>query len=409
MEGKGQERLPLQGVRVADFTWAWAGPYATMLLALLGAEVIKVESKHRLDHARMRTLASGFSAEDIDSSAVFNDLNLNKMGITLDLKRPQAIDLARRLVSVCDVVAENFRPGVMDRLGLGYQMLRQVKTDIIMLSSSALGAVGPERNYIGFAPTFAAMGGAAHLTGFPDSRPVPLMGSSDLRSATTSAFSILVALYHRAVTGEGQHIDLSSTETIAVNIGDAIMDYFLNRRVAERQGNRDDIMAPHNCYPCRGKDAWVSIAVATDSEWNGLCDAAGHSEWASDDRFCDSYRRWNNQEELDRLIAEWTRGFTPMELMERLQRCGVAAVPSFHGTELFGDPHMQARRFHAEVTHPNLGRRITIAPPWHLSGTPASINRCSPLLGEHNEYVFGELLGMSKTEIDRFREEGVLS
>jgi benzylsuccinate CoA-transferase BbsF subunit len=400
-------RLPLEGIRITDFTWAWAGPYATLLLAFMGAEVIKIETNKRPDHARMRALASGPGAKDPDLSPIFNDLNLNKMAITLDLAHPKAVSLAKRLVSISDVVAENFRPGVMDRLGLGYDTLKEVKPDIVMLSSSSLGAVGPESKYAGYAPIFAAHGGLAYLTGYPETRPVPLMGSSDLRSAATSAFAILIALYHRARTGEGQLIDLSSAETISVLIGDALLDYIMNGRVPIRKGNRDEIMAPHNCYPCQGEDKWVSIAIATEEEWQSFCDVLGNPPWIRDDKFRDTYRRWQNQEELDRLIGDWTVNQTHHEVTERLQQAGVAAIPSFNGTELFQDPHLKERGFSTEVTHPKIGKRIVLAPPWKFSDTPAQISRRGPLLGEHNEYIFGDLLGVPEAEIVQMGEEGV--
>ena len=400
--------LPLEGVRIADFTWAWAGPFATELLAFLGAEVIKIESSQRPDHARIRSLTLGLSTKHLDNSPVFNDLNLNKMSLALDLTKPKAIDIARKLVAVSDVVTENYRPGVMDKLGLGYDVLKKIKPDIIMLSSSALGSEGPESGYAGFAPTFAALGGAAHLTGYPDKRPVPLMGSSDLRSASTSAFAILVALYHKANTGEGQYIDLSSTETIAINISDAIMDYMMNGRVAVRKGNRDEALAPHNVYPCKN-DRWVSIVVATDEEWAAFCGAMGNPAWAKDERFADAHRRWLNQDELDKLIGEWTINFTHYEAMELLQKAGVAAVAALQGVELYSDPHLKARDVSVEVVHPNIGRRVALGPPWKFSATPARVKHCGPLLGEHTEYVLGEILGISSEEIAALKEAGVLS
>jgi len=400
-------RLPLDGIRITDFTWAWAGPYATMLLAFMGAEVIKIETNKRPDHARLRALATGLGSKDPDLSSIFNDLNLNKMAITLDLAQPKAVALAKRLVGISDVVAENFRPGVMNRLGLAYDALKEVKPDIVMLSSSSLGAVGTESKYAGYAPIFAAHGGLAYLTGYPNARPVPLMGSSDLRSAATSAFAILIALYHRARTGEGQHIDLSSVETISVLIGDALLDYIMNDRIPIRKGNRDEIMAPHNCYPCQGEDKWVSIAIASEEEWQSFCDALGNPPWTREEPFRDAYRRWQNQDELDRLIGEWTINYTHYDVMERLQQVGVAAIPSFDGTELFQDPHFKERGLATEVIHPKIGKRIVLAPPWKFSDTPAQISRRGPLLGEHNEYVFGDLLGIPKAEVAQMEEEGV--
>jgi len=401
-------RTPLEGIRIADFTWAWAGPYATMMLGFMGAEVIKIESRKRPDHSRMRSLAAGPTFGGPDQAPIFNDLNLNKMSVTLDMTQPKAVELGKRVVSISDVVVENFRPGVMDKLGLGYEALKEVKPDIIMLSSSAVGGIGPDRQYVGYAPTFSALGGLAHLTGYPDGPPIPLMGSSDLRSAATSTFAILTALYYRAQTGEGQHIDLSSTETIAVLIGEAFLEYTMNNRVPFREGNRDGIMAPHNCYPCQGDSNWVSIAVATEEEWQALCHAIGNPHWVSDAKFADAYRRWQNQEELDKLIGEWTINYTHREVMEMLQKAGVAAVPSLSGLELWEDPHLRERVFAKEVQHPAIGKRIVVNAPWKFSATPAQVSRYGPLLGEHNEYVFGELLGMPKEEIQRLMEEGVI-
>ena len=398
----------LAGIRVADFTWAWAGPYATMLLAFMGAEVIKIESMKRSDLARRSAFTTGQSFTGLDQSSVFNDLNLNKLSVTLNLSQPKGVELAKQIVRISDVVAQNMRPGVMDRLGLGYEALAQIKPDIIMLSSSACGAIGPERNYVGYAPTFAALGGVTHITGYPDGPPVPLTGAIDIRSATTSAFAILAALNYRQRTGRGQHIDLSSQETITVLIGDVLMDYIMNQRSPFRSGNRDATMAPHNCYRCKGRDKWVSIAVATDEEWKALCQAMGNPRWTEEEKFSSSYQRWENQGELDILIEEWTTNYTPYEVMETLQKVGVGAVPSFNSKQLFLDPHSKQRDWYTEVEHPVIGKRIVITPPWKLSETPARIEKAGPLLGEHNDYVFGELLGMPEQEIAQLIEEQVI-
>jgi len=246
------------------------------------------------------------------------------------------------------------------------------------------------------------------MTGYPDGEPNTLTGSTDIRSATTLAFAILVALNFRQRTGQGQHIDLSSSDTLSVLIGDALMDYTMNKRQPFRDGNRDAIMAPHNCYRCQGEDKWVSIAVATDEEWDALCQAMGNPEWAKDELFSDSYSRWQNQERLDRLIEEWTINYSHYEVMELLQAAGVAAMPSFSAEELFSDPHFREREDATEVKHPVIGKQVVLSPPWKFSETPARIERAGPLLGEHNEYVFGELLGMSKQEIAKLIEEKVI-
>jgi len=399
-------KLPLEGVRIADFCWAWAGPYATMLLASMGAEVLKIESMQRLDHVRARALGFGLFG-GVDRSPFFNDLNLNKLSVTLNLSQPEAVELAKRMVSISDVASQNMRPGAMDRLGLGYEDLRKVKPDIIYLSSSACGATGPDREYIGYAPTFAALGGAVYLCGYPDAPPQGMTGSIDLRSAVASAFAILAALCYRQSTGEGQHIDLSSQEAITVLLGEALMDYTMNRRNQTRKGNHDDAMAPHSCYRCRGGQ-WVTIAIATEEEWQTFCSAIGAPEWTKDQNFSDAYSRLKNQDELDRRVEEWTMNHTPYQVMEILQQAGVAAVPSFDSELLFTDPHLRERGLFEEVDHPLMGKRVVISPPWKLSDAPTPPSHHAPLMGEHNEYVFGELLGLSLKEIAELQERGII-
>lgn len=398
----------LEGVRILDFTWAWAGPFGTTLLALMGAEVIKVESSSRLDHSRLRSMAAGPVACDKDESPPFNCINLGKLSIRLSLKKPEAIELVKKLIKHCDVVTQNFRPGVLDKLGLGYESLKAVKPDIILVSSSALGSSGPEKSYIGYAPTFAALGGLANTTGYPDGRPNTMTGSVDLRSATAFAFAILGALYYKSQTGKGQHVDLCSREVVTTFIGDDLMDYSMNKRVNKRRGNHDRFMAPHNVYPCQGEDSWISVAVSNDEEWRSLCETMGNPPWTKDSKFADGYNRWKNQEELDMLIGEWTKNYPADYLMHLLQKASVAAVPSFSNKDLFNDPHVRVRDYFQQIKPPKMEKRYTLGPPWKFSATPAQISRPAPTFGEHEEYVFGQLLGLSLEEIERLREAQVI-
>ena len=402
------KRAALEGVRIADFCWLWAGAYATGLMALLGAEVIKIESMARVDPSRMMTLTIGQAFEGVEHSPVFNSINLNKLSVKLNLKLPKAVELAKKIIQISDVVTQNMRPGAMDKMGLGYETLREVKPDIIMLSSSSFGAEGPLRRYGGYAPSFAAYSGLTHLTGYSDAPPNPMTGSTDLMSATTSAFAIIAALNHRQNTGQGQHIDLSSVESLAVFTGDALMDYIMNGRVRSRRGNQDDIMAPHNCYRCRGDDKWVSIAVSKENEWQAFCQVMGNPDWTRDEKFSDAYCRWKYQEELDRLVTEWTVNYTHYEVTEMLQKVGVAAMPSFSNQEIFSDPHFKERKLAVEVEHPVMGKQVVLGAPWKLSETPAKVTKASPTMGENDEYVFGELLGMPSSEIKQLIEEQVI-
>lgn len=402
------DRNALNGVRIADFSWVWAGPLATMLLAFMGAEVIKIESERRVDQTRHGSITTGDSFKDYNASPIFNNANLNKKGVTINISRPEGAELARKLVAASDVAVENMRPGVMDRLGLGYQDLVQVKPDIIMLSSSGFGSVGPYRKYAGYAPIFAAFGGLAHLTGYEDGDPNTMSGVMDLRVGTASAFAVLAALLHRKKTGEGQHIDLSSSECVSCLVGPELMEYSMNERSPHRCGNQDAVMAPHNCYRCKGDDKWVSIAVANDDEWKALCNVMGNPAWAEDEAYGDIYSRWQHREQLDKRIEKWTSSHTHYEVMALLQGVGVAAMPSLSAEEILSDPHTKARGLITEVEHPVLGRKVVVNPSWKMSETPARIEKASPLLGEHNEEIFGDLLGIPKKEIAKLMEDKVI-
>ena len=398
----------LKGVRIIDFSWAYAGPYATALLALMGAEVIKIENRKMPCISRRQRNEITGQPYHVDDCPAFKDLNMNKLGVTLDLRQPKAVELAKELVKTADVAVDGFTPGVLSRLGLGYEELKAVNPRIIMLATSANGGIGPEARYSGYAPMFNASGGLGDMTGYPDGPPTVMRLTVDNVVAHLNAFAILAALTHRLKSGEGQYIDTSSQEGIACLIGDTIMDYTMNGRLQSRNGNCDDIMAPHNCYRCLGDDKWISIAISTEEEWQALCGVMGDLDWSKDDRFSNAYSRWQNQEEIDRLMESWTINYTNYDLMHRLQQAGVAAVPSFTSEDLFTDPHLAEREFSQLVDRPT-GKYMMVAPPWKFSVTPARFVRDAPAMGEHNEHVFGMLLGMSQEEIARLEEEGVFS
>ena len=403
-------RRPLEGIRVTDFCWVWAGPSATELLTYLGAEVIRVESQDHLCSTRRRPPRRGAPPPDINCSTAYNCLNLGKRSITINLLQPRGIDLVKRLVATSDIVTDNYAGGMMERFGLAYTDLKEVKPDIIVVSMSGWGAYGPERDYRAYDPVFAGLSGFFDLTGYPDRPPgkVGSFGRCDLSCGNAFTLCILAALIHRAKTGEGQFIDVSQWEVMNCNIGDAYMDYFMNHRSPTRVGNLDESMAPHNCYRCQGEDRWVSIAIATDEEWQAFCRAVGKPEWISDPRFSHTESRWQNQNELDGLISQWTINRTHYEVTEILQRVGVAAFPSLRREELPLDPHLVERGAFVEVEHPEAGTNTCLAPPWKLSATPAEITKHAPILGEANEYVFCEVLGMPIEEFAILVGEGII-
>jgi benzylsuccinate CoA-transferase BbsF subunit len=411
MTAQKTDRLPLDGVRVVDMTWVWAGPYLGSLLAMLGAEVIKVESRSRPDFFRRHVVWPLADAEPTElgpnECMMFNTVNLSKLSVALNLARPEGIDLVRRLVAVSDSVIENMRAGILKRIGLDYEALRAVNPRVILLSSSARGGTGPEARYAGYASVHHAVGGGMYITGYPDGPPAHAVGDVDLMNATASAFAVVAALYHREETGEGQFIDFSQCEGVTALIGEVLLDYQMTGRIPGRKGNSDDFMAPHNLYPCWGVDRWLAIAVETDEEFAALARVMEKPELADDSRFATAAARKRNEADLDAIISEWTR-LRDRDLMARqLGEAGVAAAPSRDARDLMRDPHLRARGVFVELDHPETGPRDFVGLPWQMSGCQPALER-PPLLGEHNDYVFGELLGLDEAEIARLKESGII-
>jgi crotonobetainyl-CoA:carnitine CoA-transferase CaiB-like acyl-CoA transferase len=386
---------PLQGLRVVDFTWAVAGPTATMVLACFGAEVIKVETSLRLDVLRR----SGY---------IGATTNRQKKAVTLDLRHPKAVALAKRLVAISDVVAESFRPGVMDGLGLGYDALREVKPDIVMLSSSMAGQTGPLAHFAGYAPMFVALSGLGEMTGYADGPPTQIRVGGDIIVGVHAAFALVAAILHHQATGNGCHIDLSAIESQASLIGDALLDYTTNGNVQRRTGNQEPDGAPHDCYRCAGDDQWVSIAVETDDEWRRLVKVIGEPAWARSDRFSTGRSRRENSHELDRHIEAWTCTRPSAEVMTLLQSVGVAAMPSYRASELFADPHVRFRDM-VTVVPSSDGSMPVVRLGGRFAATPMQLDRAGPAMGEHNDEVFRRLLGLSDHEMDALAAEGVFT
>jgi crotonobetainyl-CoA:carnitine CoA-transferase CaiB-like acyl-CoA transferase len=393
MNNSNHSHGPLNSIRVADFSVHAAGPFAGLMLAELGAKVIKIESATRLDITRRPHTMYG------KPPSSFEQVNANKLSVCLNLKEPRALELALALVRISDLVLENFRPGVMDRLGLGYSKLRKVKPDIIMVSLSSNGQTGPESRYSGYAPMFAALGGLGHLTGYSDGPPVELRHAMDHTGGMMAAFCAVAALCIRRGASLGQHVDVSVRDVATSFIGSALLDYAMNGREQRQQGNWDEAMAPHGVYRCQGADSWVSIAVGSEEEWQGFCRALGIPPWTREGRFADAYQRWINREELDRLLEEWTIQHTPEEATQLLQKKGVAAFPSLSANQLMKDPHLLARSAFPTVEHSDKGRQRAVAPPWRFSSTMAQIDRWTPELGQHNLEVFHGLLGLNVDEV----------
>ncbi len=394
--------LPLAGLRVVNLGWVWAGPVVGQTLGFLGAEVLKVESRARIDLLRtLPPFAEGVPGPD---RGLFNHAAWAGNGsVTLNLKEPEAQELCRRLIATSDAVVENFGPGVLDELGLGYERLRTVKPNIVVLSMPAAGLWGPLEKIRTYGLSLTSITGLDSITGYAGGPPVPVENAfADPFNGVMGAFALLAALHHRDRTGDGQHVDYSQQEAVMQMVGPAFMDHALNGRTAGTIGNRHPlgVDAPHGVFPCAGDDRWISIAVTCDAEWQGLLAALGRPAWALEPELACARERVARIEELHERIAAWTRGFDDRELATRLQGHGVPAAPVSSVADLLHDPQMRARGTFVEVDHP-LGFRETIYGAYVKTSRTEADVRPGPRLGEDNERVFRGILGLSE---ERYRE-----
>lgn len=390
---------PLAGIRVADFSWVAAGPIATEFLAVLGAEVIKIESAARSD------LAGGGPL-----SPMYYACNYSKLSCSLNITKPEGLALAKEIIKKSDVVIDNFAAGTMDRRGLGYEALREIKPDIIVVSAGGLGRTGPYKDHVIFGNLAEAYSGLDSVTGYEGGPPgEPGSPWSDPLNGCYIAFAMLAALKHRRTTGEGQYIDISMSQVCSVQLPEPILEYTIYGTVPGPTANIEEGAAPHNCYPCLGEDKWVAIAVTNEAQWAGLCRAVGNPSWCREERFADGHRRFQHRQELDRLVGEWTRQHTAQQVMEILQAEGVPAGPSHNAKESLEDPHLRATGYYVPIEVPEAGPALLAGLPWRLHPNPAGYSYGkAPQLGEHNSYVFGDLLGISEDEITALAQQGVI-
>ena len=404
---------PLQGVRVVEMGQLIAIPFAMKLLADMGAQVIRLESTGRLESYRSDSVYQNeIHGEFWNRGANFYEQNRNKLGITLDLARPEGLEILRRLIAVSDVFAENFTPRVIRNFGLEYANLRRVKPDIIMVSSTGYGFSGPWANFGATGPATEGASGLAYITGYASGPPVMAeIPYVDYTAGEHTVFAVMAALMSRLQTGKGQFIDVSQTQAAAATIPEALLDFAANGRMPTRIGNADPVMAPHGCYPCAGEDRWIVVAVSDDSEWLNLCGVLNRRDWADDERFSSSLGRLRHREELDSMLAQAAAVWDAHRLMSALQSAGVPAGAVLDSKDLLFDPHLRERRFYEVVRHhpstgmpplPYAGR------PWKLSETPAVPPKPAPIMGEHNEFVLRELLGLTDREVARLEEEGII-
>jgi crotonobetainyl-CoA:carnitine CoA-transferase CaiB-like acyl-CoA transferase len=378
---------PLQGVRVVELTKVWAGPYAGKLLAMLGAEVIKIETATAPEEMR------AYGGTDINHAPYFLSINTEILSVDLDIKSTEGMARLRELIARSDIVLNNLRPGAMERQGLGYEQLKAIKPDIVSVSIKMWGNDGPLGHQTGYAPCFAALAGLASLVGYSGGPPLGTsMRYGDSTVGAAAAYAAVVALLHRELTGEGQFVDVSAVEALSSMIGDCLLEQSLTGKPLGPNGNYHHDMCPHGCYPC-SDGSWVTVAVADDAEWHQLCDALGAAALADDPRYATMDARHRHAEALDTDLARLTRSHDAEGLARRLRAVGVPASKSANAIDVIGDQRLWDRELYRFVADHREGQRPIVGPPWRMARSPARIARGAPDLGEDTEYVLREILG----------------
>lgn len=396
------------GLTIAGFSTAVVGPLTMKFFADYGATVIRVETAKRPCVSRTSPPFKD-GKPGLNRSGYFNHFSANMYDMALDLKHPLGLEVAKKLISQSDVVMENFRPGVMEKWGLGYEDLKKIKQDIIMLRQSGFGTGGAYEDLGAFGMILAAIAGIPNFIGWPDREPLPVgVGAyTDCISPRYAAVALIAALDHRDKTGRGQLIELSQFETAISFILPAILDFVANGREPVRLGNAFPYAVPHGVYPCKGEDTWCTIAVFNDEQWVQLCKIVGKSEWIEDPRFSTFMERKKNEETIDSLLSKWTRGFAAEEVMNHMQAEGVPAGVVKNAAEVYGDPQLRERNLFWSLPHSEVGSFTHLGTSFTLSRTPGQPYMASPGLGEHTEYVCTEILGLSDEEFVELLQKGV--
>ena len=415
---KPPERMPLKNYRVLDLSRIWAGPYCTKLLADMGAEIIKMESLSVYDsHRGPVNPAKGIAAypdaepgdEPWNRNGWFNCLHMSKYGVTLELTKDEGRRVFELLVSISDVVIENFRQGSLERLGYTYEELRKHRPDLIYVSMPAFGNTGPWKGYLGYGIGQEQLSGMAHMTGYRGEGPMKSgINHGDPITGSHAAGVLMAALRHRRRTGKGMYIDVSQQESSVALMGPEVLAYQMTGQEPERRGNRSGWYAPANSYRCAGEDRWVTITATNQDQWRSLAQAMDAAGLVDDPRFATNEARRENHDDLDRIISEWTIGLEAYDLTRKLQRLGVPAGPVLRGPDLLQDAHYKDRGTFVTVDHPQVGPKQYPGIPWKMSATPGVVRWPSPTLGQHNREVYGELLGLTGLEIDQLDQTGII-
>ena len=423
---KGRKRLPLEGIRILDFTVVWAGPYATQLLAEWGAEIIRVESTKFFPSTTRGMIArttkqmaqasgqgGGFPDRDPGArpwnrGALFNAHGRNKLSMTVDLTKPDGQEILEELVRISDGLIENNAVATMDRVGVSWERLSKVNPGLVMVRMPAFGLSGPYKSYRTFGSHMESVVGHYSVFGYPGEDPSSSGTSlaADPAAGVGGALAFAAGLRQRRRTGKGLQIELSTAENFATHLGEYVMDYTMNGRLHEYVGDRDSVAAPQGVYRCAGDDRWIAVTVGTEEEWSSFCEVMGRPDLPGDQRFATVDDRHANHDSLDEAITAWTRDRDPVETMNALQAAGVRAGAVMNEQDAFADPQLADRGYWEELSHPEAGMHLHPGVVWRAERTPNRLERAAPRLGEDNEYVYRELLGFSDNRYARFEELG---
>jgi benzylsuccinate CoA-transferase BbsF subunit len=405
-----EKKKVFEGIKIAEFAWIVVGPASSRYLADHGATVVKIESHTRLDTNRVNSPFVN-NIPTPDSSMFFGRHNPNKYSVTIDLQNPRGIELAWRLIKWADIMTESFSPGTMEKWGLGYEDVRKVRPDIIYLSSSMQGRGGPHSSYAGYGQNACNFSGFTEISGWPDRMPSAPHGAyTDYVCARFSAFALLAALIQRRMTGKGQFIEQSQFESSLHFLLPAVMDYQVNGNIMHRNGNRTPIAAPHGVYQCKGDDRWIAISVMDEEQWTLFCQAIGRPALATQSEFSTLSARKEHEDELDKLVTDWTVNYTPAEAETILQKADIPSNIVARPSDVYKDPQLADRHYFTSLEHAAMGKqKFEPQASFILSKTPRELVRPSPCLGEHNEYVFKELLGMSDDDIAEHIVDGSIT
>ena len=398
-------------LRALDLSMGWAGPLVTQLLAEMpGVEVIKVEDTRNYDWWRGSHAMAPPEMQPIERAPTFNTVNRGKLDLTLDLSHPRGIEILNRLVKFSDLLVENFSPGVMDRLGLGFAVVKEINPGLIMLSMPAFGADGPECNARGYGMTMEAMAGVTRLCTYRgDDRPYMLENAlGDPVTGLNGTFAIMCAIHERKRTGCGQHIEIAQVEGVIPLIGPQLIDYQLTGQLPPRIGDRHPSHAPHGIFRCAGDDSWIAIAVADDAQFRVLAEILGAPRLTSDPRFALEADRKANEDALATELNSLLQACAADDVAQKLNRAGLPAAPVNPPPQVLADPQLSARGFFVPVERAVVGTHLYPSSAAHLTATPLDATRPAPLLGEHNAQVLRELLGMDATELEQLKRDGII-